>query len=123
MKLTGSRGHLILFQGRGKSAMPRKSRRPYSAEFRRQMVERAATGRAPSELEREVDITVASIRNWIAGKPPPGKEALSIAERQELVRLRRENRRLQMERDILAEATAWFANKKSEEASIPSSNS
>jgi len=108
--------------------MPRKSRRPYSLEFRQQMVELAATGRVPSELEREFDVTAASIRNWIrqaaidAGKPPPGKEALSIAERQELVRLRRENRRLQMERDILAKATAWFANK-SEETSTPSSSS
>ena len=55
--------------------------------------------------------------NWIAqaaidaGKPLPGKDGLSSAERDELARLRRENRRLQMERDILAKATAWFAAK------------
>jgi len=91
------------------------------------MVELAAAGRAPSELEREFDVTATSIRNWIrqaaidAGKPPPGKEARSL-ERQELVRLRRENRRLQLERDILATDTAWFANR-AEETSTPSSSS
>jgi transposase len=41
----------------------------------------------------------------------PGKEGLTTAERDELARLRRENRRLQAERDILAKATAWFATK------------
>jgi len=34
---------------------------------------------------------------------------LTSAEREELVRLRRENKRLQMEREILAKAAAWFA--------------
>jgi len=36
-------------------------------------------------------------------------DGLTTAERQELVRLRRENRQLKMERDILSKATAWFA--------------
>jgi transposase len=40
-----------------------------------------------------------------------GKDVLSSAERDELMRLRRENKRLQQERDILAKATAWFAGK------------
>ena len=47
---------------------------------------------------------------------------LSSAEREELARLRRENKRLQQERDILAKATAWFAVK-SDKTSIGSSNS
>ena len=51
-----------------------------------------------------------------------GKEGLSSAEREELTRLRRENRRLQQERDILAKATAWVAAK-GERTSTTSSNS
>ena len=43
------------------------------------------------------------------GKPLPGKDVLSTAEREELARLRRQVRQLQQERDILAMATAWFA--------------
>jgi transposase len=69
-----------------------------------------------------------SITNWVAhaaidsGKPLPGKDGLRSVEREELARLRRENRRLQMERDILAKATAWFAAR-GEKTSTPSSNS
>ena len=46
------------------------------------------------------------------GAPTASRDApLSAAERQELVELRRKLRQVQMERDILAKATAWFANK------------
>lgn len=54
-----------------------------------------------------------------AGKPLPGKDVLTTAEREELARLRREVKRLQTERDILAKATAWFA-RQSEKTSTPS---
>ena len=87
--------------------MPR-SRPPYPAEFRRQMVELVQTGRTPGELSREFGVTSQSISSWVAqaaadnGKPLPGKDDLTSAERAELTRLRRDNRRLQMERDILA---------------------
>ena len=107
--------------------MPR-NHPPYPAEFRQQMVELVHVGRAPVELAREFNCSAQAIRNWVAqdsideGKPPPGKEgALTSAERDELARLRRENRRLQMERDILAKATAWFAAK-SEKTPTSSSN-
>ena len=52
----------------------------------------------------------------------PGKEGLTTAEREELVRLRRENQQIKQERDILAKATAWFAGK-SEKTSTPSMSS
>jgi len=101
---------------------------PYPAGFRQQMVELVHAGRAPVELAREFDCSAQAIRNWVAqdsidqGKPLPGKEGgLTSAEREELARLRRENRRLQMERDILAKATAWFAGK-SEKTPTSSSN-
>lgn len=92
-----------------------KTRPPYPAEFRQQIVELARAGRTPAELAREFGCSAQTVASWIAqaaiddGKPLPGKEGLSSVEREELSRLRRENRRLQMERDILAKATAWFA--------------
>ena len=107
--------------------MPR-SRPPYPAEFRRQMVELVQTGRTPAELSREFGVTSQSISAWVAqaavdgGRPIPGRDVLSTAEREELARLRRENKRLQQERDILAKATAWFAGK-GEKTSIGSTNS
>jgi transposase len=61
--------------------------------------------------------TTQTIMKWLAqaarnaGKPLPGKEGLSSAEREELTRLRRELRQVKMERDILAKATAWFVRK------------
>lgn len=105
-----------------------KSRPPYPAEFRQQIIELAGTGKTPTELSREFGPTAQTIINWLAqaasdaGKPLPGKDGLSTAEREELARLRRENRQLKMERDILAKATAWFA-RKSDVGSPTSSNS
>ena len=107
--------------------MPR-TRPPYAAEFRQQIIELARAGRTPAELAREFECTAQTITNWVgqanidAGRPPPGKDALTSAEREELTRLRRQLRQVQMERDILAKATAWFAAK-SDKTSTPSSNS
>jgi len=92
------------------------------------MIELVQAGRTPAELSREFGCSAQTISNWVAqaardkGRPLPGKEGLSSAEREELARLRRENRQLKMERDILAKATAWFAAK-GEKTSTPSSNS
>lgn len=105
-----------------------KSRPPYPAEFRQQIIELARAGRTPAELSREFGCSAQTIINWVAqaaldaGKPLPGKDGLSTAEREELMRLRRQVRQLQMERDILAKATAWFAAK-GERTSTTSSNS
>ena len=105
-----------------------KSKPPYPAEFRQQIIELARAGRTPAELSREFGPTAQSIANWIAqdgrdrSKPLPGKEGLTSAEREELVRLRRQLRQVQQERDILAKATAWFAAR-SEKTSTPSTNS
>ena len=105
-----------------------KTRPPYPAAFREQIIELARAGRSPAELSREFGPTAQSIANWIgqaardAGQPLPGKEGLSSAEREELVRLRRENRQIRLERDILAKATAWFAGK-SERTSTTSTDS
>lgn len=101
---------------------------PYPADFRRQMVELVRAGRKPTQLAREFAVTAQSISTWVAqaaadnGKPARNKDVLSSAEREELARLRRENRQLRVERDILAKATAWFAVK-GDKTSIGSSNS
>ena len=89
-----------------------KTRLPYAAEFRRQMVALVRAGRTPEELATEFEPTAQSIRNWVgqaecdAGR---GGSGLTTAEREELTQLRRENRQLRLERDILSKATAWFA--------------
>ena len=103
-----------------------KTRAPYPSEFRQRMVELVRGGRTPEELSREFEPSAQSIRNWVLQsggiEANGGSEALTSAEREELQRLRRENRKLREEREILAKAAAWFAR---ETGSIPpeSSNS
>jgi transposase len=81
-------------------------------------------GPGPEELAEEFRCSAQSIRNWVAQsaidkrKPAATKQGLTSADREELARLRRQVRQLQMERDILAKATAWFAGK-----NVPSSSS
>ena len=89
-----------------------KTRGSYPPEFRRQMVELVQAGRSPEELAREFEPTAQSIRNWVAQSARDngrGDGGLSTAEREELNRLRRENRQLKLEREILSKAAAWFA--------------
>ena len=89
-----------------------KTRRCYTPEFRRQMVELVHACRSPEELAREFEPTAQSIRNWVAQSERNarrGDGGLTIAEREELSRLRRENRQLRLEREILSKAAAWFA--------------
>jgi transposase len=92
-----------------------KTRSPYSPEFRRQMVDLVRAGRAPEDLAKEFEPTAQSIHHWVTvadrqeGRREEKADNLSSAERDELVRLRRENKQLRLERDILSRATAWFA--------------
>lgn len=91
--------------------MPR-TRNPYPAEFREQIVALARTGRSVEDLAREFEPCVATIHGWIKQAERDGSrraDGLSSEERDELRRLRRENRQLRQERDILAKAAAWFA--------------
>jgi transposase len=89
-----------------------KTSKRYTPEFRRQMVELHRAGRCIPELSREFGPTPWTIALWVkqaerdAGR---GDGGLTTNERAELTRLRREKRRLKMEREILAKAAAWFA--------------
>ena len=92
--------------------MPR-TRPPYPEEFRREAIEFARTsGRSQREIAEDLGISDVTLRNWIKqaerdeGQRPDG---LSTDEREELHRLRRENQRLRMEREILKKAAAFFA--------------
>jgi len=81
-----------------------KKQRIYAPEFRRQMVELHRVGRGFDDLSKEFGVTSWSIRQWVkqaARDAGTGDGGLSTAERQELTRLRRENRQLKMEREIL----------------------
>jgi len=89
-----------------------KSRPPYPEEFRRQMVALVRTGRTPEELSREFEPCGETIRNWVKQADlDDGRrhDGLTSEEKEELRRLRRENRQLRVEREILKKAAAWFA--------------
>ena len=97
-----------------------KTRPPYAPEFRQQMVDLVRAGRDAQDLAREFEPSAQAIRNWVAEadrregrrepRPPAAADAtLTPAERDELARLRRENKQLRLERDILSRAAAWFA--------------
>ncbi len=89
-----------------------KSRPPYPAEFRARMVELVRAGRTPEELSREFEPSAQSIWNWVRQAERDGgirQDGLTTDEKEELRRLRRENRVLREEKEILKKAAAWFA--------------
>jgi transposase len=83
-----------------------KKHPPYAPEFRRQMIELVRAGRTPEELAKEFEPSAQAIRNWVA---QADRDEGRREEREELNRLRRENRQLKLEREILSKAAAWFA--------------
>lgn len=97
----------------------KQRRGAYAPEFRQQMVELVKAGRKPNELAREFGCHATSISAWArqakADELGGGRAdaPLTTAERQELAQLRKKLRQVTQERDILAKATAWFANKDS----------
>ena len=87
------------------------------------MVELVRSGRTPEALSREFEPSAQAIHNWVCqadlddGRRSDG---LTTEEKEELRRLRHENRRLKLEREILAKAAAWFAR---ETGSVPEKSS
>lgn len=89
-----------------------KTRQPYPLEFRQKIVDLVRAGRSLKQLAEEFEPSEQTIRNWLAQADADGgkrKDLLTSAEREELVKLRRENKQLKLEREILSKATAWFA--------------
>jgi transposase len=94
--------------------MERRKRRSFTPEFRAEAARLVREGsKSLPQVAKDLDLTESALRNWVnqadvdEGKGPAG--ALTTAEREELVRLRKENRQLQMERDFLKKAAAFFA--------------
>ncbi len=91
--------------------MPR-SRPPYPPEYRQQLVDLVRGGRTPEELSREFEPSAQSIWNWVRQAELDGglrSDGLTSEEKSELRTLRRENRVLREEKEILKKAAAWFA--------------
>ena len=111
-----------------------KYRTAYGPEFRQQLVELVHAGRSANDVAKEFGLHATTVAKWVRLSPMGMPAAVSLpksnvqqgslnsAERQELVELRRKLRQVQMERDILAKATAWFAGK-SEKTSTTSTGS
>ncbi len=93
--------------------MPRRKRRHFTPEQKSDAVRLVRTAGNLARVARDLDLTETALRSWVQraeideGRGPDG--ALTSAERDELQRLRRENRTLEMERDFLKKAAAFFA--------------
>jgi transposase len=90
--------------------MPR-TRPPYPREFRREAVALVRSGVALKQIAADLGVSEQTLRNWRRqGDIDAGRgDGLTTDEREELRRLRRENRRLAQEREILKAAAAFFA--------------
>ena len=100
-----------------------RTRLPYPPEFRRQIVEQARAGRSVQELVEEFEPSYWRIRTWIKqADRDDGLSAngLTSEEREELRRLRRDNRQLKTEREMLAKAATWLAR---ETGTVPQKSS
>lgn len=99
-----------------------RKRRMYAPEFRRQMVELVRSGRSPESLAREFEPSAGAIRNWVEQHDLDEglrSDGLTSKERAELRDLRRKVKQLELEREILGKAAAWFAR---ESITLPKSS-
>jgi transposase len=90
----------------------KRPRRTFTPEFKAEVVELCRRGdRSVGQVARDLDLTETAVREWVrqADVDAGRRGGLTTEERQELARLRRENRILREERDILKRATAFFA--------------
>ncbi len=100
-----------------------KSHHPYTPEYRRRLVELVRSGRSPESLAKQFEPTAQAIRNWVKQADlDEGHrgDGLTTEEREELSRLRRENKVLREEREILKKAAAWFAKETDSKPPRPS---
>ena len=84
----------------------------YSAELREQVIDLVRAGQRPAALARKLGPSEKTIRNWVKQADLDARARrgeLTTEVRRELLRLKQENRRLRLERDILKRAVAWFA--------------
>jgi transposase len=91
----------------------RRQRRQFDDDFRAQAVRLVLDeGKSIPSVARDLDLTESNLRNWVTrarADRTQGRTGLTTAEREELARLRKENRELRTEREILKKAAAFFA--------------
>ncbi len=95
-----------------KDRKARRARRSFTPEFKAEIVEQCRRGdRSIPEVARQFDLTETAVRDWVkqADIDAGDRPGLTSAERDELAQLRRENRRLREDVEILRRATAFFA--------------
>jgi transposase len=99
--------------GMAADTVARRARRRFSAEFKAGAVRLVLDeGKTVGAVARELDLTASSLGAWVRqaeADRSKGKTGLTTAEREELLRLRKENRKLRLEREILKKAAAFFA--------------
>ena len=92
---------------------PRRLRRQFDDEFKAGAVRLVLDeGKRAGRVARDLDLTESALRNWVEharADRTKGRTGLTTEEREELRRLRKENRELRTEREILKKAAAFFA--------------
>lgn len=92
--------------------MAKQLTRAYPPEFRRKIIELVRSGRSVAAVSREFDVSRQTVMNWLKQDDANSgrrDDVLNSEERRELAQLRRENKRLKLEQEILSKAAAWFA--------------
>src|SRR5215207_9674932 len=93
---------------------PKRARRQFTDEFKAQAVRLVLDeGKTVGAGARDLDLTETALREWVKRARvdrTKGRTGLTSAEREELAQLRKENRQLRLEREILKNAAAFFAN-------------
>jgi transposase len=91
----------------------RRSRRQFTDEYKAGVVRLVLDeGKTVGAVARDLDLTETAVREWVKrarADRSKGRTGLTTVEREELARLRKENRELRTERDILKKAAAFFA--------------
>ena len=111
------------FRFAAKGSIMAKPPRVYPPEFKQKLLDLIHSGESGHSVARRFNVSRQTITNWLkqgdlnAGRRSDG---LTSDERAELTRLRRENKRLKIEQEILSKAAAWFAR---ETDSIPNKSS
>lgn len=96
-----------------KERTDRRQRRRFTDEFKAGAVALVLDqGKTIAQVARDLDLTASALSAWVEqarADRSKGRTGLTTAEREELARLRKENRELRMERDLLKKAAAFFA--------------
>ena len=94
-------------------AKAKRKRRFFTPEFKADAVKVVRAGKSVPQVAKELDLTETALREWVnkadAGASEPPVDAMTSAERAELLELRKRVKRLEMEREILKKAAAFFA--------------